>query len=106
VGIILYFDDEPISEEEVERVINEIANYIHVKGLETAAILFLETSKPLAFIGGGMSRLFIFPFLPVLGEEGDIFSQKMINIFENRRNIERLIQKIEELRDKKDKKKK
>lgn len=98
MGTILYFD-EPVSEEEVERVVNEVANYIHIKGLETVAILFLETSKPLAFIGGGMSRLFISPFLPVFGEEGDIFGQKMINIFENRKNIEKLILKIEELRD-------
>lgn len=96
----MYFD-EPLSEEEEERLINELANYIHAKGLETAAILFLESSKPLSHIGAGMSRLFITPFLPIFGESGDIFGQKMINLLERRKNIEKLIVKIEELKGKK-----
>lgn len=100
MGIILYFDDE-LSEEEEERIIKEIANYIHLKGLETAAILFFESSKPFALIGGGMSRLFVMPFLPVFGEEADVFGQKMISLLEKRKNIEKLIQKIEELTEKK-----
>ena len=100
MGIILYFDEE-LSEEEEERIIKEIANYIHIKGLETAAILFLESSKPFALIGGGMSRLFVMPFLPVFGDETDVFGQKMISLLEKRKNIEKLIQKIEELKENK-----
>ncbi len=96
----MYFDEE-LSEEEEERIIEELANYIHSKGLETAAILLLESSKPFALIGGGMSRLFLSPFLPVFGDETDIFGQKMILFLEKRKNLERLIQKIEEIKEKK-----
>ena len=93
----MYFD-EPLSEEEEEEIIDEGANFIHVKGLETAAILFLESSKPLAHIGGGMSRLFVAPFLPIFGDEGDIFGNKMISLLEKRKNIEKLITRIEEFK--------
>jgi hypothetical protein len=93
----LYFD-EPISEEEEEKIIEEVANFIHVRGLETAAILFLESSKPLAHIGVGMSRLFVAPFLPIFGDDGDIFGNKMMNLLEKRKNIEKLISRIEELK--------
>ena len=96
----MYFDEE-LNEEEEERIIEELANYIHLKGLETAAILLLESSKPFALIGGQMSRLFLSPFLPVFGGAADIFGQKMIIVLEKRKNIERLIQKIEEIKEKK-----
>ena len=93
----MYFD-EPLSEEEEEAMIEELANYIHAKGLETAAILFLESSKPLSMIGAGMSRLFISPFLPIFGDDGDIFGVKLINLLEKRKNIEKIITKIEDLK--------
>jgi hypothetical protein len=96
----LYYD-EPLNEEEEDRMIDELANYIHVKGLETAAILFLESSKPLSMIGGGMSRLFVSPFLPIFGDEAEIFGGKMINLLEKRKNIEKLIKKIEEIKEEK-----
>ena len=91
----MYFDEE-LSEKEEERIIEELANYIHLKGLETAAMLLLESSKPFALIGGRMSRLFLSPFLSVFGDVTDIFGQKMIIVLEKRKNIERLIQIIEE----------
>ena len=79
-------------------MIDEIAKFIHIKGLETAAILFLESSKPISKLGGSMSRVFVSPFLPIFGDEADIFGQKMINLLENRKNIEKLIQKIEKFK--------
>lgn len=97
----MYFDEEELSEEEEERIINDIADRIHELGLETAAILFLETSKPLASIGGTVSRVFLWPFLPVFGEEADVYGQKFIEVFQRRKNVERLIQRVEELRGKK-----
>lgn len=90
--------DEPLSQEEEEKLIEEIAQYIHSKRLEMPAILFLESSKPLSSIGGTMGRMFVFPFLPILGDQGDLYGQKMIKLIENRDNIEKLIQKIEEYR--------
>jgi len=96
----LFFDEFELSEEEEEEIIRGVAERVHRLGLETAAVLFLEASKPLAFIGGSMSRVFVSPFLPVFGEEADLSGQRYIEVFHKRRNVERLIQLIEEMKEK------
>ena len=73
--------------EEEEELIVKTAEKIHAQGFDVAAILFLESTKPLAFIGGNMSRLFIGPFLPALGEHG-LTGEKLINVFEKKQNVE------------------
>jgi hypothetical protein len=64
--------------------------------MEVPAILFLESSKPLAFIGGQMGRFFISPYLPAISEEWGIKGEKLFQIFEKRKNLEILIQTLEE----------
>ena len=93
----MYIDDILSEAEEIE-IINKIANLFHQNGLDTAAILLLETVKPLVYIGGEMSRIFFLPFFSIAGNEADILGQKMINIFEKKENVERLIRRIEENR--------
>jgi hypothetical protein len=63
--------------------------------METIAILTLESVKPLVYVGGEMSRVFISPFLSTLGTELNVMGEKYITIFENRENIEKLIQLLE-----------
>ena len=96
----MFYDEEELSEEEVEEMIRGVAERVHELGLETAAILFLETSKPLASVGGTLGRVFVWPFLPVFGEEGDVYGQRAIEVFSKRRNVERLIELIEEMKGK------
>jgi len=62
-----------------------------------AAILMIESVKPLSHIGSQMGRLFVSPFLPVLGENFGIGGEKFIQIFEKRDNVEKLIKAVEEL---------
>ena len=95
----LYFEED-ISEEEKEQIIQEIAENIHKRGLDTAAVLFLESSKPLSRLGTSMGRVFLSPFLPILGDSTDLYGHKLLEIFEKRENIERLIQKIEKMSEK------
>lgn len=79
--------------------------------MDTAAILLLESSKPLVWIGGEMGRIFVTPFLPILSDQWGVESEKYITVFENRNNIERLMLRLEEMekedkvkvKDKKDK---
>ena len=92
----MYFEED-ISEEEEEEIIQAIAERIHSLGLDTAAVLVLETSKPVTRLGAGMGRVFVSPFLPLLGETSDVYGHKLLTIFENRKNVERLIQKIEKM---------
>ncbi len=86
-----------VSPEETEEYINKIAEQVHKYGLDVAAILMIETAKPLSYIGGQMGRLFLSPFLPAFGEGIEIGGEKFLTIFEKRENVERLLQRIEEL---------
>lgn len=92
----MYWDLEVTPEDE-EEYIRKIAEAIHKYGMEVPAILFLESTKPLAYIGGQMGRFFVSPFLPVISEEVGIKGEKFFMIFEKRDNVEKLIQLVEEM---------
>lgn len=88
--------DEPSAKEE-EQLIEQVAQKIHQYGMETPAIFFLESSKPLVWVGGEMGRFFITPFMPILGDNMGVKSEKFLIVFEKRENIEKLIIRLEEL---------
>jgi len=88
---------EDLSDEEVDEIIRKTAEKIHQYGMETVAILTLESVKPLVYIGGEMSRLMISPFLPALGPAANELGENLINVFEERENVEKLIVILEEM---------
>ena len=94
---MFWWDRLEITPEEEERVIRKVASIIHKYGMDAAAILFLESFKPLVYVGGELGKFFISPFLPALGEEISISGEKFFRIFEKRENIERLISMLEEM---------
>jgi len=89
--------DEELTEEEVDEIIRKTAERIQQYGMETFAILTLESVKPLVYIGGEMSRLMISPFLPALGPKANELGENLINVFEERKNVEKLITILEEM---------
>jgi hypothetical protein len=89
--------DQELTEDEVDEIIRKAAEKIHQYGMETVAILTLESVKPLVFIGGEMSRLVLSPFLPALGSSANELGENLINVFENRENVEKLIVILEEM---------
>jgi len=91
-----FFDYEEITSEEENELIEQVAEKIHEYKMETVAILTLESVKPLAYVGGEMSRVFLAPFLPVLGRDLNEMGEKYITVFEERENIEKLIQLLEQ----------
>jgi len=91
----LYFDIEVTPEDEDE-MIRKIAQKIHKSGFDVAAILMIESVKPLSYVGLQMGRLFISPFLPVFGKNIGISGEKFLQIFEKRENVEKLINVVEE----------
>ncbi|MCK4438396.1 hypothetical protein KAV47_04910 [Candidatus Bathyarchaeota archaeon] len=91
------FDETELTEEEVDEIIRKIAERIQQYGMETAAILTLESVKPIVYIGGEMSRLMISPFLPALGPNANELGENLINVFEERKNVEKLITILEEM---------
>ena len=74
--------------------------------METIAILLLESSKPLVYIGGELGRFLITPFIPAISEDLGVKTEKLFRIFEQRPNVERLIKKIEAMLLEDEKKKK
>jgi hypothetical protein len=89
------FWDIDVTPEDEEDLIQQAADKIIEYKMETIAILTLESIKPFSFVGGELSRAVVSPFLPALGETSGVFSEKLLRVFEDRRNIEKLIQILE-----------
>lgn len=86
--------DEPLSDDERNAMIDEIAQKVVDKGMETPAVLFLEMNKPVSVIAG-QSILAASPFLiPIFGAAG---VRKYSQLLNNRDNVELLIERIEDL---------
>ena len=99
------FRDEKITAEDEEEMINKAAEKIHERGLDLAAVLFLQSYKPLAYVGGQIGRFMIFPFLYFMGGDISRSGEKFFNIFEKKENLEKLIMLVEKKAEEKDKKK-
>lgn len=91
------FWDEEITPEEEEEVIEWIAREFYKYGLETAAIMFLESLKPISRYGSSMGQMFVSPMLPILGDNMMMKGDKAMRIFEKDENVEKLIQRLEDM---------
>ncbi|HOK53514.1 MAG TPA: hypothetical protein PKV43_03540 [Armatimonadota bacterium] len=90
---------EPLSEEETEKLVNDVAAEIIKRRLETPAVLFLEMHKPLSFIAS-QGLIVALPFLaPILGQDR---MSKLSRFLQGRDNVERLIQRIEDMSEERD----
>lgn len=92
------FDDP--TREESDEVIMSLADSIWKYDVDLAAILFLESSKPLSKVYGMMGRFIVAPFIPLVGET----SMKYLATFQDKQNIEKLIVEIERRMKEKDEK--
>lgn len=81
-----------LTPEEDERMIDRISEEVVDRGLDAPAIMFLESVKPISFIGSQLGMAFVAPFLMVFWELGVDY----IKFFEKRDNVEKLLRKIEE----------
>lgn len=84
-----------VTPEDEEEMVRKAAEMIHKSGMDTAAILFLESVKPLVYIGGQMGRFLISPWLIIFGEKIDRGGEKFFAVFEKRENVEKLIKLLE-----------
>ena len=87
------FQSDPTERDDAE-VIEEIAQRIVREGMGAAAIVFLESSKPVSFLGG-QAALAATPVLGGFIEPARL--ERYADLFSSRAFIERLIQRIEEL---------
>jgi len=89
-------DNNSLSPEEEEELINKVAKKIADSGMEMAAKIFFESIKPISILGGQFARLFAYPYLSIFGETG-VMGHKLIEVFEKRENIEKLLEKLDKL---------
>jgi len=82
-----------LTAEEQEQMINKIANEVIKRRLETVAIMFLESIKPMSYIGSQLAMVFVGPFLAIFGDLGINY----IKFFDKRENVETLLRRIEEM---------
>ena len=80
-----------LSPEDEDRIINRIADEVIKRELETVTIMFLESVKPVSYIGSQFSLAFLAPF-SVFGDLGLDYAK----FFEKRENVEKLLKRIEE----------
>jgi len=86
--------EDGLTPDEREQMIEEVAQKIVNRGMETPAIMFLEMHKPVAFLAS-QTMLVASPVLaPVFGVEG---IERYSRLFSTQENVERLIERIEEL---------
>lgn len=85
--------DERFTEEDDE-LITKVANKLVNMRLTVPAIFLLESSKPLAFLGGQL-LVFLEPFIQTLFNFKQY--QRFAFLMENRENWERLLRKMEDL---------
>jgi hypothetical protein len=85
-----------LSEETKRELIDNIAEGAMSRELEAGVVFFFELTKPLSWIGIQFILAFSPLFLPFVNEQK---FYEYAKLFEDRRNIEALIQRIERLRD-------
>lgn len=84
-----------LSPERKQELIDKIAKEIVKRGLETPAIMFLETFKPLSWIGAELSIVYVMPFVKAYIESPIV--DEIVALFHDRDAVEKLIKRIEEL---------
>ncbi len=90
--------DAPLPDAERDALIEMLAQKVHGRGLHAPAILFLEMHRPIAFLTGQSLVLGSGFLAPLFGPQN---VQKYSKLLEDRANIERLVQRIEELQEEK-----
>ncbi len=86
--------DEKLSPEEVE-LLDRIAEKIARRGLIAPAVLFLETMRPMNYVGAQFVQ-FAAPFLDMVSTPG--LRERVVALMERRSTAEELLQRLEAYR--------
>ncbi|MBW3622443.1 MAG: hypothetical protein KY468_03430 [Armatimonadetes bacterium] len=80
--------------EAVNALIEQVATWVDRRRLETPALLFLETHKPFAYLGSQFFLVAMPTVAPLFGLQR---AEQLYALMEKSENVDRLIQRIEEL---------
>lgn len=88
------WQEDELSDEERDAILERIAQGIVQRGMAAPAVLFLELNKPLSFVAS-QSLIVLSPFIaPFVGLEN---VHRYSRLLEKRENVELLIERIEQL---------
>jgi hypothetical protein len=82
-----------LSSERETELIDKIAKRVADHYMETPTILFLESFKPLSFVAAQFGMVYLGPLTSLLGS----WSEDGLALLQKKENVERLLQRIEEL---------
>jgi hypothetical protein len=82
-----------LTEEEEQKLINNIAKLVVDRGLEAPAIMFLEVTRPLSFIASQLAIVALGPLQWLFELEGP----KYTGLFMKKENVSKIIERIEQL---------
>ena len=86
--------EQELPQEDIDRIIESAAQDIERRGLQTPAILFLETHKPLSFVASQALVVGVPLLGPLFGAERMMQVSKLLR---SKENVEKLIGRIESL---------
>ncbi len=86
------YSTDDITEEEKNKFIEKLAEDIVIRRLGIPAIMFLESIKPLSFVGSQI-MIMLNPFIQAIFTSKNYWMASLI--FEKRENVECLIKQIE-----------
>ncbi len=86
--------DLDITPERRDEMIEWVAQQIHKRGMTTPAVFFIEMNRPLSYIGGQAVHFFS-PFVNALFDSK--LATEVGHLMSDRKNIDRLIDRLEEL---------
>jgi hypothetical protein len=96
-GLLDYEWDAPLSDGDRDRLLDKMADVVRKWRLEVPAVLFLESSAPLSYIGGQGLVAFSPLIAPILrGGLNDV--QRLSQLLANPENVRRLIDLLSEER--------
>lgn len=88
------WQEDELTDEQRDAILERIARTIVQRGMAAPAVLFLELNKPLSFVAS-QSLIVLTPFLaPFVGIDN---VHRYSRLLEKRDNVERLIERIEQL---------
>lgn len=88
------WQEEELTDEQRDTILERIAQAVVQRGMAAPAVLFLELNKPLSFVAS-QSLIVLTPFLaPFVGIDN---VHRYSRLLEKRENVERLIERIEQL---------
>ncbi|MGB9778647.1 MAG: hypothetical protein ACPLW8_04505 [Candidatus Bathyarchaeales archaeon] len=88
-------DPKTVENAEEEEWVSKIAKKIVDSKMDGIALLFLETVGPTSHVWSQLARLYLQPLFILMGPD----SEKLLAFAEKPENVERLVKKIEEYRE-------